>query len=113
MSMIELGQRAKAASRQLARATTAQKNAALLTLADQLLAHCDDILAANAIDVEAAKANGLSAAMIDRLLLNEKRLQGIAADQRNVANLPDPVGEIFEATTLPNGLKIHKQRVPL
>ena len=113
MSMIELGQRAKAASRLLARATTEHKNAALLALADQLMAHCADILAANAIDVEAAKANGLSAAMIDRLLLNEKRLNGIATDQRNVANLPDPVGEIFEATTLPNGLKIHKQRVPL
>ncbi|MFN8596936.1 MAG: glutamate-5-semialdehyde dehydrogenase [Anaerolineae bacterium] len=113
MSMIELGQRAKAASRQLARASTEQKNAALIAFADQLLAHCADILAANAIDVEAAKANGLSAAMIDRLSLNEKRLQGIAADQRNVADLPDPVGEIFEATTLPNGLKIHKQRVPL
>ena len=113
MSMIELGQRAKAASRQLARATTEQKNAALNALADQLLAQCADILAANAIDVEAAKANGLSAALIDRLLLNEKRLTGIAADQRSVIALPDPVGEIFEATTQPNGLKTHKQRVPL
>ena len=113
MSMIELGQRAKAASRQLARATTEQKNAALNALADQLLAQCADILAANAIDVEAAKANGLSAALIDRLLLNEKRLTGIAADQRSVIALPDPVGEVFEASTLPNGLKVHKQRVPL
>ncbi len=113
MSMIEMGQRAKAASRQLARATTEQKNAALNALADQLMADRADILAANAIDVEAAKANGLSAALIDRLLLNEKRLPGIAADQRSVATLPDPVGEIFEATTLPNGLKVHKQRVPL
>ena len=113
MSMIELGQRAKAASRQLARATTEQKNAALNALADQLLAQCADILAANAIDVEAAKANGLSAALIDRLLLNEKRLTGIAADQRSVIALPDPVGEVFEASTLPNGLQVHKQRVPL
>ncbi len=113
MSMIELGQRAKAAARQLARATTEQKNAALNALADQLLADCADILAANAIDVAEAKANGLSAAMIDRLLLNEARLTGIAADQRSVATLPDPVGEIFEATTQPNGLKTHKQRVPL
>ncbi len=111
--MIELGQRAKAASRQLARATTEQKNAALNALADQLLAQCADILAANAIDVEAAKANGLSAALIDRLLLNEKRLTGIAADQRSVIALPDPVGEVFEASTLPNGLQVHKQRVPL
>jgi len=113
MSMIEMGQRAKAAARQLARATTEHKNAALNALADQLMADCAEILAANAIDVEAAKANGLSAAMIDRLLLNEARLKGIAADQRNVATLPDPVGEVFEASTLPNGLKIHKQRVPL
>ncbi len=111
--MIELGQRAKAAARQLARATTEHKNAALNALADQLLADGAEILAANAIDVEAAKANGLSAAMIDRLLLTEARLTGIAADQRSVATLPDPVGEIFEATTQPNGLKTHKQRVPL
>jgi glutamate-5-semialdehyde dehydrogenase len=113
MSLIEMGQRAKVAARQLARATTGQKNAALAALADRLLAHCAEVLVANAIDVEAATANGLPAAMIDRLLLNEARLQGIAADQRNVATLPDPVGEIFEATTLPNGLAIHKQRVPL
>jgi len=108
-----MGQRAKAASRQLARATTDQKNAALVALADRLWADRAEILATNAIDVEAAQANGLSAAMIDRLLLNEARLAGIAADQRNVATLPDPVGEIFEASTLPNGLAIHKQRVPL
>jgi glutamate-5-semialdehyde dehydrogenase len=108
-----MGQRAKAAARQLARATTDQKNAALVALADRLWAARADVLAANAIDVEAAKTNGLSEALIDRLLLNEQRLQGIAADQRNVTTLPDPVGEIFEASTLPNGLKIHKQRVPL
>jgi glutamate-5-semialdehyde dehydrogenase len=113
MSLIEMGQRAKAAARQLARATTDQKNAALVALADRLWVDRAGVLAANAIDVEAAKANGLSDALIDRLLLNEKRLQGIAADQRNVATLPDPVGEIFEASTLPNGLRIHKQRVPL
>jgi glutamate-5-semialdehyde dehydrogenase len=113
MSLTEMGQRAKAAARQLARATTEQKNAALNALADQLLTHSTEVLSANAIDIEAAKANGLSEAMVDRLLLNEKRLAGIAADQRNVATLPDPVGEIFEASTLPNGLQIHKQRVPL
>jgi glutamate-5-semialdehyde dehydrogenase len=113
MSLNEMGQRAKAAARQLARATTEQKNAVLVTLADRLWAARADVLNANAIDIAAAQANGLSAAMIDRLLLNEARLQGIAADQRNVATLPDPVGEIFEAATLPNGLRIHKQRVPL
>jgi glutamate-5-semialdehyde dehydrogenase len=113
MSLIEMGQRAKAAARQLARATTDQKNVALVALADRLWAARADVLAANAIDVATAQANGLSEAMIDRLLLNEKRLEGIAADQRHVVTLPDPVGEIFEASTLPNGLKIHKQRVPL
>ena len=113
MSLNEMGQSAQAAARQLARATTEQKNAVLVALADRLWAARADVLSANAIDVAAAQANGLSAAMIDRLLLNEARLQGIAADQRNVATLPDPVGEIFEATTLPNGLAIHKQRVPL
>ncbi len=113
MSLIEMGQRAKVAARELSRATTEQKNVVLNALADQLLAHSTEVLQANAIDIEAAKANGLSTALIDRLLLNEKRLAGIAADQRNVATLPDPVGEIFEASTLSNGLKIHKQRVPL
>jgi glutamate-5-semialdehyde dehydrogenase len=108
-----MGQRAKAASRQLARATTDLKNAALGALADRLWEDRAEILSANAIDVAAAQANGLSAALLDRLLLNEARLNGIAADQRNVATLPDPVGEIFEASTLPNGLAIHKQRVPL
>lgn len=113
MSMQTMGQRAKAAARQLARATTGQKNAALVALADRLMADCAEILAANASDVAAAQANGLSAAMIDRLLLNEARLAGIAADQRSVATLTDPIGEVFEASTLPNGLKVHKQRVPL
>ena len=113
MSMQAMGQQAKAAARQLARATTEHKNAALNALADQLMADGADILAANTIDVAAARANGLSAAMVDRLLLNEARLAGIAADQRSVATLPDPVGEVFEASTLPNGLKVHKQRVPL
>ncbi len=113
VSLIEMGRHAKAAARQLARATTGQKNAALTGLADRLLAHGAEVLAANAMDVEAAQANGLSPAMIDRLLLNGGRLNGMASDLRNVATLNDPVGEIFEATTLPNGLAIHKQRVPL
>ncbi len=113
MSLQEMGQRARSAARQLARATTDQKNAALVALADRLWADRTEILAANAQDVAAAQVAGLSPAMLDRLMLNESRLTGIAADQRNVATLPDPVGEIFEASTLPNGLKIHKQRVPL
>jgi glutamate-5-semialdehyde dehydrogenase len=109
----ELGRRAKAAARQLARAESERKNLALRLLADALTTRCADILAANAEDMAQAKAAGLEPHLLDRLLLNEKRLAAIAADLRNVAQLPDPVGEIFDAQTLPNGLKLHKQRVPL
>ena len=111
--LTEMGQRARAAARQLARATTEQKDKILLALADALLAGQDMILAANAQDVEAGQAAGLTPALIDRLTLNPKRLSGIASDLRSVAALPDPVGEAYDATTLPNGLKIHRQRVPL
>src|SRR3972149_4403736 len=113
MSMKEMGQRARLAARQLVRATTDRKNAALIALADQLMARRAEILAANARDVSAAQADGLSPAMLDRLTLNESRVAGIAADQRNVATLPDPMGDVFEAANMPNGLAIHKQRVPL
>ena len=111
--LIELGNKAKLASRKLARLTTDQKNAALHNLADALIADQSAILAANAKDVEAGKANGLTDSLIDRLMLNEKRLAGIADSLRIVANLPDPVGEIFDEETLPNGLHVRKQRVPL
>ena len=111
--LLEMGQRARRAGRMLARLTTDQKNAALHCLADALVADQVAILAANAIDVEAGKTNGLSASLIDRLMLNESRLAGIADSLRQVANLPDPVGEVFEESTLPNGLQVRKQRVPL
>jgi glutamate-5-semialdehyde dehydrogenase len=113
MNMQEMGQRARAASRQLARATTGAKNSALRLLADRLMSERDAILAANAQDVAEAQAAGLSPAMMDRLLLNESRLAGMASDLRGVAALPDPIGEAFDAATMPNGLKLHKQRVPL
>ena len=113
MSLIEMGQRAKTAARRLARATTDQKNAALAELAEQLWATRAAVVVANAQDIADAQAAGLSPAMLDRLTLNESRIAGMASDLRNVAALPDPVGEEFEATTLPNGLAIHKQRVPL
>jgi glutamate-5-semialdehyde dehydrogenase len=111
--LTEIGQRARVAARELARATTAQKNEALLRLADQLIANCAEALAANARDVAEAQAAGLSPAMIDRLWLNESRLNAIAADLRRLAELPDPIGEAFDAAELPNGLKVRKQRVPL
>ncbi|HZW04525.1 MAG TPA: glutamate-5-semialdehyde dehydrogenase, partial [Anaerolineaceae bacterium] len=108
-----LCQRAKAASRALAQLSTAEKNAALLRVADRLLAERSEILAANAEDVAAARAAGLSPAMLDRLSLDGPRLAAIVADLRRVAELPDPVGEVFDAATLPNGLHARKQRVPL
>ncbi|MBK9926645.1 MAG: glutamate-5-semialdehyde dehydrogenase [Anaerolineales bacterium] len=111
--LTNLGKRARLASRTLARLTTEQKNAALHTLADTLIADQKGILAANAQDVEAGKANGLTDSLIDRLMLNESRLASIADSLRIVANLPDPVGEIFDEETLPNGLHVRKQRVPL
>jgi glutamate-5-semialdehyde dehydrogenase len=111
--LIEMGQRAKRAARTLARLTTDQKNVAIHCLADALIADRQAILAANAMDVEAGKANGLSASLIDRLLLDESRLAGMADSLRQVASLPDPVGEAFDEGTLPNGLHVRKLRVPL
>src|SRR5512136_157314 len=99
MSMKEMGQRARAAARSLARATTDQKNAALLALADRLMADRAEILTANARDMAAAQADQLSPAMLDRLTLSETRLAAMASDVRNVAALPDPVGEKFDAAT--------------
>ena len=108
-----IGERARAAARQLAHAPTEQKTRALLALAERLETAGAEILEANGQDVLAARAAGLGPALLDRLTLDATRLAGIAADLRRVAALPDPVGEIFDATTLPNGLRVHKRRVPL
>ncbi len=112
-SLREMGKEARAASREMARASTDQKNEAILALADILLAETGSILRDNEVDVRAANTAGLSAAMIDRLTLNPSRLQSMSADLRNIARLPDPVGECFDQQVLPNGLQVHKQRVPL
>jgi glutamate-5-semialdehyde dehydrogenase len=109
----ELAKKAKAASKKLALVNTDQKNLALQHLADGLLLAEKGILEANAIDIQAATDKGMTPALVDRLLLNEKRWQGVIADLRHVIDLPDPVGETFEAEVLENGLKVHKQRVPL
>ncbi|MGB8402860.1 MAG: glutamate-5-semialdehyde dehydrogenase, partial [Mycobacterium sp.] len=93
--------------------TTDTKNRALHAAADAVLASADAVLAANADDVEAARAAGTAEPMIDRLALNAQRLDGIAAGLRQVAGLPDPVGEVLRGSTLPNGLQIRQQRVPL
>lgn len=113
MNLESMCQAAKTASRQLAQATTHEKNTALLRIALQLEAESEAILFANQADMESAAASGMSAALLDRLMLNPQRLNGIIADLRHVADLPDPVGEVFESQVLPNGLKLHKQRVPL
>jgi glutamate-5-semialdehyde dehydrogenase len=104
---------AKAASRRMSYLSTEVKNKALCNIAEDLLAKKDDILAANKLDYEEARGSGMSDAMLDRLLLTEERLQAMAQDVMTVAALPDPVGEIFEMRTLPNGLMIGKKRVPL
>jgi len=109
----EKGRAAKAASRRMAYLSTEVKNNALHNIADDLLAKKDEILAANKIDYHEAHASGMSAAMLDRLLLSPERLESIAQDVLAVAALPDPVGEIFDMRTLPNGLQIGRKRVPL
>jgi glutamate-5-semialdehyde dehydrogenase len=111
--MAELGRRAKAASRPLATASTAAKDAALLAAADLLADRAPDILGANAEDVARAEADGVAGTVVDRLRLDEKRIAGMAEGLRKVAALPDPVGEIVEGWTRPNGLVIEKVRAPL
>jgi glutamate-5-semialdehyde dehydrogenase len=109
----ELGKQARFASRALARANSEKKNQFLFRLAEHLLAASADILNANQADVMAGEQSGLSPALLDRLTLNQERLSAMVADLRVVAGLPDPVGEVFEQAILPNGLQVHKQRVPL
>jgi glutamate-5-semialdehyde dehydrogenase len=109
----DFGRRARAAARLLRQCSTEQKNRGLLAMADRVVAMQDEILAANARDVEAGKADGLTAAMLDRLTLNPKRLAAMADGIRQVVALADPVGEIMRDWTRPNGLRIQKVRVPI
>ncbi|HAS10818.1 MAG TPA: glutamate-5-semialdehyde dehydrogenase [Acidimicrobiaceae bacterium] len=111
--MAQLGARAKAASRALATASTAAKDAALLAAADLLVARSEAILEANARDVEREEAGGMAPALLDRLRLSPARIEAMAGGLRQVAALPDPVGEISEGWTRPNGLRINRVRVPL
>jgi glutamate-5-semialdehyde dehydrogenase len=107
------GRAARAASRRMAYLPAAVKNQALENIAAAILAKKAEILAANKKDYDAALASGMNAALLDRLMLDEKRLEGIAADTRSVAALPDPIGETIESSTMPNGLVLEKTRVPL
>ena len=109
----DFGRRARAAARVLARTSREQKDRGLLAMADELVAAAPEILPANARDVEQARANGLSGAMLDRLTLTDARLAAMADGIREVAALPDPVGEIIRDWTRPNGLRIQKVRVPI
>jgi glutamate-5-semialdehyde dehydrogenase len=109
----DVARRARVAARELAILSTETKNSALHAAADNVLRDAAAILHANAEDLAAAKAAGTSEAMLDRLALNPNRIDGIAAGLRQVAGLPDPIGEVLRGSTLPNGLQLRQQRVPL
>jgi len=104
---------AKAAARELAQVGSATKDRALLAIADALEARVGEILEANARDLEAGRESGLSAALMDRLALDERRVAAMAAGVREIVALPDPVGEVLDGFRLPNGLDVRKVRVPL
>lgn len=111
--MTQLARNAKAASRELALLTTAEKNACLLAMATALEQNADAIKKANALDMEFGAKHGLSSAMLDRLKLDDKRIAGMAKGLREVAALPDPVGKILDERTRPNGLKLQKISTPI
>ena len=111
--MTRLAKQAKAASRELAKLTTAEKNACLLAMATALEQNAAAIKAANALDMEFGASHGLSGAMLDRLKLDDKRIAGMARGLREVAMLPDPVGKILDERIRPNGLKLQKISTPI
>ena len=111
--MTQLAKNAKAASRELAKLTTAEKNACLLAMATALEQNADAIKSANALDMEFGASHGLSASMLDRLKLDDKRISGMAKGLREVVALPDPVGKILDERIRPNGLKLQKISTPI
>jgi glutamate-5-semialdehyde dehydrogenase len=111
--MADIGRRAKAAARPLAIAGAGQKNAALDAMASAIDAERQTILDANRIDVEAAVASGMAASFVDRLKLDDTRIDGMIAGMRAIAALPDPVGDVIAAWERPNGLRIERVRTPL
>ena len=111
--MTRLAKQAKAASRELARLTTADKNACLLAMADALEQNATAIKEANVIDLEFGGKSGLSSAMLERLALDDKRIADMARGLREVAALPDPVGRLLDERTRPNGLKLRKISTPI
>jgi glutamate-5-semialdehyde dehydrogenase len=111
--LITKAQAARRAAREIRRLPTDRKNTALEAIAAALETDQEVVLQANALDLEAGRELGLSDAVLGRLLLDERRISGMANDVRAVAALPDPVGESFDARTLPNGLQVERRRVPL
>ena len=109
----EMGKRAKAASFEMSRLGTAEKNNALLMVADALQKNGAEIIKANKVDLENGEENGMSPALMDRLRLTEERLAGIAEGVRQVADLDDPIGEVLSMKKRPNGLMIGQMRVPM
>ena len=111
--MADLGKRAKAASADLAFASAERKHAALIAAADAVWANRADIIEANTKDLEFGREKGLSPAMMDRLMLDESRIQGMVDGLRTVADQADPVGEVLTEWDMPSGLNIQRVRTPL
>ncbi len=111
----ELGIRAKAAEKALARelTETSKKNEVLKKAAEELVNNTEAIIAANDLDMERARKNGMSEGLLDRLFLDEKRVKSMAEGLLSLADLPDPIGEVMEEIKRPNGLVIKKVRVPV
>ena len=107
------GLAAKRAARELAKVTGGVRNRALLNIADRIVEQQETILDANRLDLDAGTEKGLPDYYLDRMMLNGERLEAIASDVRGVAGLPDPVGEVIEMKTVPNGLQVGRRRVPL
>ena len=111
--MQDIGARARAASATIAKASSGQKNAALLAIAAQIEASRDALLAGNALDMAAGREKGLDAALLDRLELTVGRIDGMLEGLRQVATLDDPVGAISELKPRPSGIQVGRMRVPL
>src|SRR6267378_7829494 len=111
--MLEVGRRARAVSREVARADTATKNRALIAAAKAMRRDAKKLLAANADDLKSARTSGKDAAFVDRLTLTEKTIEAMAEGLEQIAKLPDPVGEISDLRQQPSGIKVGRMRVPL
>lgn len=109
----QLGQQARTASRAMAQAQTNAKNTALNAIADSIIANTDKLIEANSKDLEAGEKNGLDAALLDRLELNKDRITAMAQGLKEIAALPDPIGEISNLSYRPSGIQVGKMRVPL